>query len=199
MIEHTHYKPYPCCRWAHPAIDAVKDLMQTHALTHEEIAKVEIRTFHYATRLAGHEPRTLDEFTYSIAFPVATMIVRGRIGVEELKSETLEDPEILRISRATELIDDPHLTEISVAKRWAAVMLFTTDGRKFSSEPRTPRGDADHPLSDREVSDKFHLFADPAIGKTRANRIEELSGEFDGLDADMFNELLDLCLSALHH
>jgi 2-methylcitrate dehydratase PrpD len=194
-IEHTHYKPYPCCRWAHPAIDAVKDLMQTHALTHDGIARVEIRTFHYATRLAGHEPRTLDEFTYSIAFPVATMIVRGRIGAEELKSETLQDPEILRISRATELVDDPHLTEISVAKRWAAVTLLTTDGREFSSEPRTPRGDADQPLSDREISDKFHLFAVPVVGQARANRIEELSGGFDGLDACAFSELLDLCLS----
>ncbi len=195
-VEHTHYKPYPCCRWAHPAIDAAGDLMREHGLAHDGIARVEIRTFHNATRLAGHEPQTLDEFSYGIAYPVATMIVRGRIGVEELRPEALRDPDILRISRATELIDDPHLTEISVAKRWAAVTLHTTDGRKFSAEPRTPRGDTDLPLSDREISDKFHLFADPVVGKARARRIEDLSGRFDGLDAGAFNELLDLCLSA---
>ncbi len=194
-IEDTHYKIYPCCRWAHPALDAVRDLMHTHGLTHDGIAKVEIRTFHMATRLAGHEPQTLDEFSYGIAHPVATMIVRGQIGVEELSPETLLDPDILRISRATELIDDSHLTEISVAKRWAAVTLFTTDGEEFSAEPRTPRGDSDQPLSDREISDKFHLFADPVVGEAQASRIEDLTGRFDDLDADGFNGLLDLRLS----
>ena len=23
-VDHTHYKPYPCCRWAHPSIDAAR-------------------------------------------------------------------------------------------------------------------------------------------------------------------------------
>ena len=32
-IAHTHYKRYPCCRWAHPAMDAAQDLMAAHGLT----------------------------------------------------------------------------------------------------------------------------------------------------------------------
>jgi hypothetical protein len=48
------------------------------------------------------------------------MIVRGQIGPEELTAETLKDPEILRISTATELIDDPHLTQISEGKTLGA-------------------------------------------------------------------------------
>lgn len=88
--------------------------MQDHGLIHTDVERVETRTFHYATRLAGYEPKTLDEFSYSIAFPVAAMIVRGTVRPNELKPETLNDPDILRISRATELIDDPELTALSV-------------------------------------------------------------------------------------
>lgn len=195
-VEDTSYKPYPCCRWAHPSIDAAADLMATHSLTHTDISGVEIRTFHNATRLAGHSPQTLDEFSYSIAFPVACMIVRGQIGVPELAAETLNDPDIHRVSRATTLIDDDHYTKISVGKRWAEVTLRTTDGRAFTSEPRTPRGDTDQPLSDAEISEKFHRFSDPVLGRAKADEIEELSGRFDVLDADQFRRLLDLCLSA---
>jgi 2-methylcitrate dehydratase PrpD len=194
-VEHTHYKAYPCCRWAHPSLDAVRELMQRHGLAPDQISAVLIRTFHYATRLAGHEPQTLDDLTYAIAFPVATMIVRGRMGVEELTPETLKDPEILRISRATVLIDDPEMTRISVAKRWAQVTLVTADGREFADEPRTPRGDADSPLSDAEISAKFHAFADPVLGARRAARIADLAGRFDTLDDGAFTELMDLCLS----
>ena len=196
MVEDTSYKPYPCCRWAHPSIDAVRDLMRQNILVHTEIAEVEIKTFHNATRLAGHTPKTPDEFAYSIAFPVACMIVRGQIGVAELAPETLHDADILRVSAATTLVDDPHLTKISQGKRWAQVTLRTIDGRSFTSEPRTPRGDTDTPLTDAEISDKFHLFSDPILGRTRADEIEDLCGRFDSLNAQDFGRLMDVCLSA---
>ncbi len=195
-VEDTSYKPYPCCRWAHPSIDAASDLMVEHGLTSGDISGVEIKTFHNAARLAGHTPATLDEFSYSIAFPVACMIVRGQIGVPELQPETLKDAEILRVSKAAQLIDDDHYTKISVGKRWAEVTLRCHDGRSFTSEPRSPRGDNDQPLSDAEISDKFHRFSDPVLGRARADEIEDLSGRFDSLDAGEFSRLLDLCLDA---
>lgn len=191
----THYKPYPCCRWAHPSIDAARDLMRDNTLSHKDVARVEIKTFHMATRLAGQAPATPDEFAYAIAFPVATMIVRGQIGVPELATDTLQDPEILRISQNTHLIDDPHLTAISVGKRWAEVSIILYDGRRFDAAPRSPRGDTDMPLSDAEIAEKFHLFADPVLGQSRANEIEMLTANFDSLKQPDFARLLDLCLT----
>jgi 2-methylcitrate dehydratase PrpD len=195
LVEDTSYKAYPCCRWAHPSIDGVKHLMQAHGLTHHDIASVDIKTFHNATRLAGHAPTTPDEFAYGIAFPVATMIVRGQIGVPELTTSTLSDPEIMAISQNITLIDDPHMTEISVGKRWAQVTMHTKDGRTFEDIPRTPKGDNDLPLSDAEMSEKFHLFADPVLGSKKAEELETLSGSFDELDHVDFARLLSLCLS----
>ena len=192
----THYKPYPCCRWAHPSIDAARELMRDNNLSHKDVARVEIKTFHMATRLAGQTPATSDEFAYAIAFPVATMIVRGQIGVPELATDTLQDPEILRISQNTNLIDDPHLTAISVGKRWAEVTIILHDGRRFDAAPRSPRGDTDMPLSDAEIAEKFHLFADPVLGVARANEIETLTANFDALKQPDFARLLDLCLNA---
>ncbi|MEX0368051.1 MAG: MmgE/PrpD family protein [Ruegeria sp.] len=193
LVDHTHYKAYPCCRWAHPSLDAVHDMMRDNDLHHEQVASVEIRTFHYATRLAGQEPQTQDEFAYAIAFPVAAMIVRGQVGVEELTDAALRDPDILRLSRATTLIDDPEMTRISTDKRWAQVTLVLKDGRRIEDAPRTPRGDADMPLSDAQISDKFHMLADPVIGQTRADEIEALSGSFDSLSAPDLCRLMTLC------
>ena len=194
LVTDTHYKPYPCCRWAHPSIDAAAELMTRHALSHHDIASVEIKTFHNATQLAGHTPVSADEFAYSIAFPVACMIVRGQVGVSELDISALSNPEILRISTATTLIDDPHLTQISDGKRWAQVSILMRDGKRHEAAPRTPRGDTDLPLSDREISDKYHLFADPILGGETAERIETLCAEFDQLDASSVQGLLDIIL-----
>ncbi len=196
-VRDTHYKPYPCCRWAHPSLDAVQALMAQHNLTHDHVKAVNIKTFHNATRLAGHEPQTLDDFTYAIAFPVAAMIVRGQVGIEELTPETLRDPDILRISRATTLIDDAHMTKISDGKRWAQVTIIDTKGNEYIDDPRTPRGDTDLPLSDLEISQKFHNFADPVLGVERAKQIETLTADFDTLNADDFSKLMDLCLGSI--
>lgn len=51
--------------------------MRDRALTDEQIAGVEIRTFHMATRLARFEPASLDEFSYGIAYLVAALIMRA--------------------------------------------------------------------------------------------------------------------------
>jgi len=178
-ITNTHYKQYPVCRWAHSSIDAADQLMLLHGLTSSDIKRVRIRTFHYASRLAGHEPKTLDELAYALAFPIAIMIVRRRIGAEELVEEILHDPEILRISKATEIIDSDHYTRISTRQRWADVTLYLTDGRELQSEPNTPKGDPEDPLSDQGIHAKFHLLADPVIGEKRAAAIVDQVRQVD--------------------
>jgi len=176
-VNNTHYKAYPVCRWAHPAIDAVQDLMKDNDLSSADIERAQIKTFHYATRLAGHAPKTMDELTYALAYPFAIMAVHGEIGPKQLQESILQDKEVQRISLATELVDDDHYTAISIDKRWADVTLYLKDGRVLQSDARTPRGDPDDPLSDQEISDKFHLLADDIIGADRANKIEQLVSE----------------------
>ena len=195
LVTDTHYKPYPCCRWAHPSIDAASELMLRHKLSYQEIASVEIRTFHNATRLAGHKPVSADEFAYSIAFPVACMIVRGQVGISELEVSTLKDPNILRISAATTLIEDAHLTQISEGKRWAQVSILMRNGTRYEAAPGTPRGDTDLPLSDVEISEKFHNFSDHILGSSIAKKIEEFATSFDKLNATEVQSLLDLILT----
>ncbi|MEO6625887.1 MAG: MmgE/PrpD family protein [Burkholderiaceae bacterium] len=191
-IMNTHYKPYPVCRWAHSAIDAAADLMRENKLGSKDIERVRIQTFHYATRLAGHDPQTLDEMTYSIAFPVAVMIVRGKIGAEELDPAILKDEEVRRVSRSIELVETEHYTRISTRLRWADVTLYLKDGRVVQSDPRTPRGDPELPLSDEEISGKYHRFADLPVGRERADEIERLGNSIDSLGPNDFGRWLDL-------
>jgi len=131
----THYKAYPVCRWAHPALDAVYELMQQNMITSDDIQSAEIHTFHYATRLAGHAPNTLDELTYSLAYPFAIMVVHGQIGPEQMQESILSDTEVQRVSQVTKIIDSDHYTKISIDKRWAEVRLILKDGRMLNQNP----------------------------------------------------------------
>lgn len=179
-IDRTHYKRYPVCRWAHPAIDAVSDLMADHGLTSENVQAVQINTFHNATRLAGQRPKTADEIAYGIAFPTAAMLVRGKIGLAELAPAILTDAEVCRIAQATTLHETAEYNEKAErGERWADVVLHLSDGRSVQSKPYLPKGDPENPLSDSEISAKFHGFGDGVMGKDRTNRIEDMVTTLD--------------------
>jgi hypothetical protein len=76
---------------------------------------------------------------------------------------------------------------ISTRQRWADVTLYLKDGRGIQSEPNTPKGDPEDPLSDLEISAKFHLLANPVIGEKRAADIEERICQVDDSDFELEN------------
>src|SRR3546814_19935625 len=93
-ILEQYFKPYPVCRWAQPAIEAAAGLLRHHAVRPERIASVRIETFPNAVRLGTRLPATAAEAQYPIGFPVAPLIVRGRLGTEADGAGGLADPDV---------------------------------------------------------------------------------------------------------
>ena len=67
-IEGNYIKPYPICRWAHAAIDALDMLATAHALTPDNVAAIEVRTFAESAALFPSMPATTSQAQYSLAF-----------------------------------------------------------------------------------------------------------------------------------
>ena len=141
-------------------MEAAAQLRRDHEFRHSEIEAITVRTFHEASRLATPEPRSTDEAQYSLPFPVAALLARGQVGPDEIDGDALVDPDILRLSCRTQLIDDPSYSALFPAERWAEVEIVLADGRRLASRPAVARGSADNPLSDREISEKFHGLMD---------------------------------------
>ena len=85
------------------------------------------------------------------------------------------------------------MTQISSDKRWAQALFELSDGSKIESTPSTPRGNADMPLTDKEISSKFHSLGNPILSASQADEIEALSNQFDSLSIKDFYYLLDMC------
>ena len=136
-------------------------------------------TFTEASRLHVAAPRASDEAQYSLPFPLAACLVRGRLGPEEIDGAALADERILRLSRATELIDDPRYAALFPAERWAEVEISLHDGTVLRSRPAVARGSAENPLADEEVREKFHtLMRAGGVG----GRADEIAAMVAGLE-----------------
>ncbi len=180
-IAEQYLKPWPVCRWAQPAMEAATQLMRDERLQHEAIETVTVRTFHEAARLAVSEPRTTEEAQYSLPFPLAALMVRGRVGPGEIDGDALSASDMLALSRKVRLVEEPRYSALFPAERWADVTVRLKDGRELASRPATARGGAENPLSDAEVSDKFHelMAAGGVAGRARA--IEGMVTEIETL------------------
>jgi 2-methylcitrate dehydratase PrpD len=176
-----YFKPYPVCRWTQPPVDAALALQRQHDVPVSAIEAIEVTTFHEATRLAVRRPRTTEEAQYSLPWPVAAALVRGRLGTAEV-SEPFDDPDILRLADAVEMGEDDDMNRQFPGQRLARVALRLADGRRLTSPVMQARGDPETPLTTDELAAKFHGLADPVLGPALAAAVEAavLGGEADG-------------------
>lgn len=173
-LSEQYIKAYPVCRWAQPAMEAAAALRRDFAFDHAAIDRVVIRTFREASMLAVRAPKSTEEAQYSLPFPVAALLVRGQVGPAEIDDPSLADPELLRLSDLVELVDTPDYSNRFPAERWADATIVLTNGERLVSPPSVARGSAENPLSDQEVSAKFHMLMRASGQGARAAQIEDM-------------------------
>lgn len=190
-ILELYFKPYPVCRWAQPAVEAVLALRRAHTIDPADIAAIKIETFHEATRLDQPCPATTEEAQYSLPFPVAAALVRGRLGPADILGPALSDPAIVDLSRRIKLIEADDLNARFPAERFARARIALSDGRVLISETTPARGDAERPLADAEIVEKFHALTDAALGRAKGKAL------LDGVAALPGSDSVDALLATL--
>lgn len=170
-VMNLYFKPYTCCRWAHPAIDAVVGLMKDNALTYKDVEKVTIHTFHRATLLSKIVPKTVDEAQYNIAYPVASSIIYGDFGYSQVRQESLGDEKVVAMMKRLSFVKDDELDKKFPAHRICRAEIITKDGRKLISKECEPRGEAIENISFSWLADKFTRIAGAVMTKEGTDEI----------------------------
>jgi 2-methylcitrate dehydratase PrpD len=195
-IIEQYFKAYPVCRWAQPAVEAALSLQREHGIHAEQVSRVVVHTFHEGCRLATQTPTSTDEAQYSLPFPVAAALTRGRLGASEVTGAALTDPAILRLSTATEMHEDDTYNARFPAERWAHVSFILNDGTRLDSAPAMARGNPENPLSEAEIFDKYQLLAEPVLGADRTAKIRKAVADL-GSDEGSCAALLTLILESV--
>lgn len=87
----------------------------------------------------------------------------------------------MRLSSLIELVDAPEYSSRFPAERWADATILLKNGERLASPPSVARGSAENPLSDQEVSDKFHMLMRASGQAARAAEIEDMVMSFETL------------------
>jgi 2-methylcitrate dehydratase PrpD len=190
------FKRHAVCHWAQPPITGILDLLHKHNISPQNIERIQVFTFHEATRLTCRRPNTTEEAQYSLPFPVAAAIFHGHLGPENLSGEALTDQRILRLADCIELIEDEFCNTQFPSIQMARVCIKTKDGQSFESDTTESPWDLSeikqpHQPSDQELRNKFHWLVAGSLSKSRANELEDKIWRCDTLpDADTITNLL---------
>ena len=153
QVMDLYFKPYPCCRWGHPAIDACLAVMQDNNVTADDIQQVVVETFFKATQLSKDIPACADEAQYNIAYPVASSIVNGGFSIDQV--EQTDDPAVHKMMEKLSFVCDPELDAQFPTKRLCRVRMVCKDGRTVVSGVHEPRGEAFENIGYDWLSEKF--------------------------------------------
>lgn len=193
-IREQYFKAYPVCRWAQPAVEAALSLQRAHGFAAEDIAHISIESFGEAIALGSRcgAPETTEDAQYSLPYPVAAVLAFGHLGAEEIDVPKLADPRVRRLLDLMVLTENSEYSRLFPAERWARVEITLNDRRKLVSEPAPARGNPENPLADAELRAKYFEFAEPVLGRPRAERIERLVNELGHGNAlaELLEELL---------
>lgn len=178
-------KPYPCCRWLHSTVDAVRHVMAEHGVEANEVGRVTVRSMAplvdwFQTR----RPASMVDAEFSAPHAVAMTLLR-RPRPEWWREANRTDPAVLDLmDRVTVELDpaaqEEYATQRDSARIPASVEITTPRG-VFGHARRVCHGGPDDPMTPQEIEDKFRELAEPVIGARPAIEIIRMVGELEAL------------------
>jgi len=151
------FKPYPCCRANHAAIDCALELVRAHAIVPDKVREIIVEVPPREYDFAVGQPFRVRETpqidaSFSLQYCVADAFLRGSVRVEHFLDKAISDPGI------TDMIKKIHLKKSSDPAKFLAarVAVKTVTGRNYEAVVEVPKGDdLFTPLTRDEKRDKF--------------------------------------------
>ena len=158
-VTKNYIKPYPICRWAHAAIDALSGLMQTHEFKVQDVSAIDVNTFEQAAALYPDMPETASQAQYSLRFSLAVMLAYGQIGPSHITGAGLKDPKIADVLPLISITEDNRHSSRFPAGRWSDVSVTLKNGTILNSGDIHARGGPESPMNMTELEAKFRAMA----------------------------------------
>jgi len=158
-ITRNYFRLYACCNPIHPALDCVAAVLGELRPRPEQIDRIEVATYRFASVMRNPDPPNYFASKYSLPHAAATMAVRGAADFAALDDSALADPVIAGLRHKVHISEDPAMSALAPRLRPARVTLTLTDGRQASHAVESHRGDFQAPFTEPELRDKFRQLA----------------------------------------
>lgn len=183
-------KPYPVCHIIHSIMDAALILRTEHNLTPDDVKSITIllpdQAKHLITEPEDLKKRPDTDYTakFSAFYVVATCLVRGKFGLNELEDEALKDETALALCAKSTCVSDPDSKFPEYFS--GGLIIETNDGRTLRHHEPVNRGAGDRLLTNEEITDKYMDNAMTVGDEANAVRVRDHVLKLDQMNGKTF-------------
>lgn len=187
----TYIKPYPVEYHAQSAVEAAMKIRQMIMETEgrfdmSRVKNIVVETFDVAVEIIGRDPekwrpKTRETADHSLPYCVAVALSDGRVTPQSFSSKRIADKALRALVQKVEVVEDPKFTAWYPDGMPNRVRVTTMEGKEYMSQVDYPLGHPQRMMTDSEVEQKFHQFADRRIGAYQANRLIERIWDLENL------------------
>ncbi len=180
------FKPYPCCRMTHAAIDCALALVGKHDIKAEDIREVrlylspgELDTFCGRPFLIGAFPH--GNAAFSFQYVAATALLRKSVRPEHFTEPSIRDPQINNFISKIKLVAWPE-----PERHGARLAVIMPDGSEFTESCEVAKGDPlGNPMSREEITAKFwtNVEFSRTVTREKAESLLALLEKLEELDS----------------
>jgi 2-methylcitrate dehydratase PrpD len=153
------FKPWPACRHAHPALDALFEALDGHTVAEADVARIDVHTYADALRFCARaDPVDTPQARFSIPHALAAALRWGAPLLEHYEASVLQAPGLQALRDKVCLHAGPEMEARYPAHYGARVVLTLHDGRQLQATLHDTRGDPARPLPPAALQDKAQVL-----------------------------------------
>ena len=184
-IMRLYFKAYPTCRWNQAPIDALRQILTRREWNDADVMEVEVGVARALLdqHFDDYGPHNLVDAQFSLPYALAVILQGEAAGPHWYEPTLFDSPAVARTMRKVKLRFDEEIEELFFAKRLVAakVKVKGADGSEENARVDHPHGDAENPLTDKELDDKFRALADVSLPRKQADPLLQKMRELERL------------------
>jgi 2-methylcitrate dehydratase PrpD len=171
------YKPFPICHFTHGAVGAAVDAAAGRTFTADEIAEIVVSIpdpwVPIVLEPAPEKkvPRSEYEGKFSLQYALASMLVRGHVGVLDFTDAAISDPAVLAV--AAKVGHEPRSFATYPEAFPGSARIVLANGEVLACDLAYQKGGPENPLSADDVRSKFRANAELALSADQCDQLEE--------------------------
>lgn len=154
------FKPWPACRHAHPAMDALRGLLVHTPVAPAQVHRIEVHTYADALRFCERvHPGSEAQARFSIPHALAAWLTWGEPTLAHYRESALTEPAVAALRERVHLAEDAAIEARYPAHYGARVVVVLDDGHRLEHAVHDTWGDPACPMPDAAIEAKArHLM-----------------------------------------
>ncbi|MFP8888394.1 MmgE/PrpD family protein [Natrialbaceae archaeon A-CW2] len=166
-ITNGYFKVHAACRYTHPTLDALEDLLESESIQPDTVSSVTVETYPAAATLTETNPTTRLEAKFSIPFAVATRLINGGSGKDAFEPHAISG-RTRELAQRVSVTSTQRFIDALPDSRGARVAVALEDGTEHTRTVTQARGGSERPITEAQLREKFRSLTEPTLGEEKA-------------------------------